>query len=329
MKRQILMILAVIFVLAGPLAAQSDVFRAQARYYTALDEFEAGAHTDAIASAQEAKEILDGTNVLIQYVHIMSANEAGRYNEAFEEIQRFFALVENQEEPVNFRRGAQELTDDEVEDILQIFDSVQSHVANRTEERTERAARRAEERAEIAARVDSALNAFERLLTYDSRRDSRIYPYDAEYELSVSGRFPEYTMFQETRHIHDHPNRRDTGDRRRVPFNVVEHESLAVEWRPAEDVSWLDEGGLLFFTAAEELDYASTEIGPDGTWREWSYPNTERRGNSTLAEVNNFFQGSILVETNPRTRTDRWHRDMQEAVREFRAALDAARSFSD
>ena len=135
MKRLLLMMLVVICVVAGPLAAQSGAFRAQARYYTALEAFQADEYFSALESTREAKQILGGTNVLLQYLHIMAAYEAGRPNEAFEEIERFFRLVEGENEAENFPRGAEELSDDEVDDILRIYDEVESAVASGIQDR--------------------------------------------------------------------------------------------------------------------------------------------------------------------------------------------------
>ena len=183
MNKKSLILLMILLAVASALSAQSSSFRAQARYYTAVEEFEAGEYFSAIESTREAKRILGGTNVLLQYLHIMSAYEAGRPNEAFQEIERFFRLVEGEIEAENFPRGAEGLSDDEVDDILRIYDEVESAVASGVEDRDREQA--------LIEEIDSSLRAL--VLTWNGVT-GRDRGQQTLSTTSVQGRFPEYRL---------------------------------------------------------------------------------------------------------------------------------------
>ncbi|MBL9218194.1 MAG: hypothetical protein JNG82_06885 [Opitutaceae bacterium] len=117
-------------------SAQSANYRAQAKYYTAKTAYEAGKYADAIASLNEAKRLLEGqSNEVIQYLHIMSAYRAGRYQEAQGEMARFFDLIERREKDKDFTKDVDRVSADEIKSVTQILDDIEGKVGSGAEAR--------------------------------------------------------------------------------------------------------------------------------------------------------------------------------------------------
>lgn len=115
--------------------SQSSQIRAQARYYSAKSQFEKGDYASTLISVKESKEILGGTNFLVQYLHIMAAYNNGNYKEAQTEMDKYFKLLDKKEAPISFSRSVEELSSDETTDLVKLLDKIDQHVADNTEEK--------------------------------------------------------------------------------------------------------------------------------------------------------------------------------------------------
>jgi len=132
---KVIKLMLFLFFLINQVNAQSNQIRAQARYYSAKSQFEEGDYVSTLISVKESKEILGGTNFLLQYLHIMAAYNNGNYKEAQTEMDKYFRLLDKKEAPISFSRSVEELSSDETTDLVKLLDKIDKHVANNTEER--------------------------------------------------------------------------------------------------------------------------------------------------------------------------------------------------
>jgi len=88
-----------------------------------------------LRQTKESKELLGGTNYLLQYIHIMAAYNNGSYNEAQTEMERYFNLVDDVEEPKGFTQIVKRLSDEEATDLVKLLDKIDTHVADNTEDK--------------------------------------------------------------------------------------------------------------------------------------------------------------------------------------------------
>ncbi len=145
MKKQ-LIIVAIAIMLTSNAFSQSQNFRAQGKYYSAKESYEEGSYSSAINYIKSSKELLGGTNYLIQYLHIMSAYKAGKYTEAQKEMNRYYRILDDKEKAIGFKDEVEELTSDETRDITKLIDKIDYNVSNNTESK-----RIAEQKARVAA----------------------------------------------------------------------------------------------------------------------------------------------------------------------------------
>ena len=124
-----------LILLINQVNAQSNQIRAQARYYSAKSQFEKSDYAGTLISVKESKEILGGTNFLLQYLHIMAAYNNGNYKEAQTEMDKYFKLLDKKEAPISFSRSVEELSSDETTDLVKLLDKIDQHVADNTEEK--------------------------------------------------------------------------------------------------------------------------------------------------------------------------------------------------
>ncbi|MAL97753.1 MAG: hypothetical protein CL583_04795 [Alteromonadaceae bacterium] len=114
-----------------PLAANavSTNFRAQGHYYSAKEALESGQYDKAINYVKQSKEALKGTNQELQYLHIVSAYNAGKFKESQDELHTFFEIVERQRKEVEFDRSVDRLSDDEVRSLTMLINRIDEQVA--------------------------------------------------------------------------------------------------------------------------------------------------------------------------------------------------------
>lgn len=115
--------------------SQSSNFRAQGKYYSAKERYESGNYSSAIQFVNESKELLSGSNYQLQYLHVLSAYNLGKYKEAQNQMSRYFNLLDGVEERKRFSKGVDELTSDETKELTKLIDEIDFHVTNKTEEK--------------------------------------------------------------------------------------------------------------------------------------------------------------------------------------------------
>lgn len=108
--------------------SQGTNYRAQGKYYSAKERYENKEYESALDYIYESKELLKGTNYVLQYLHIVSAYYGGFYEEAQKEMETFFHLEERQIESVRFSRGVDELTSDETKELTKLIDKIDEAV---------------------------------------------------------------------------------------------------------------------------------------------------------------------------------------------------------
>lgn len=125
--------------------AQTINYRAQGHYYSAKAAFQAGRYAEALSYVYRSKEALGGTNAELQYLHILSAYDAGNYDEAQKEMQTFFAISEGKAKPVFFSNSVDRLTDDELKQLTMLIDKIDEAVIQARVDEKAKAARSAED----------------------------------------------------------------------------------------------------------------------------------------------------------------------------------------
>lgn len=109
-------------------------YRAQGHYYAAKSALERGNYADALGYVYKAKESLGGINREIQYLHVLSAYNAERYEEAMVEMEKYFQLREGKLEEVHFGYGVDQLTDDEVRSLTMLMNPIYEKVDRKKED---------------------------------------------------------------------------------------------------------------------------------------------------------------------------------------------------
>lgn len=157
--------LALLVLLALPVFGQSTNYLAQGKYYSAKKALEEKNYAKAIEYIGQCKTLLqNGSNQLVQYIHIIAAYKLGNYEEARRELQRFFALVEGGEKPVTFSKSVEELTTNEITDITKLIDPIDEALAG--DKKAKAAAAEAERIRKIREPYDNALAILRSFTSY-------------------------------------------------------------------------------------------------------------------------------------------------------------------
>ena len=114
--------------------SQGTNWRAQGKYYSAKERYENKEYESALDYIYDCKELLEGTNYVLQYLHIVSAYYGGNYEEAQKELETFFRLVDEEIEPVDFSKDVLELTQDETRELTKLIDKIDESVEYEKEE---------------------------------------------------------------------------------------------------------------------------------------------------------------------------------------------------
>lgn len=171
-------ILLILLVFTGTLAyTQSANFRSQGKYYSAKEKYEQGSYSSALNYIYEAKKYLNGrTNYKLQYIHVMAAYKAGRYNEAQREMNRYFNILDNKEQPVAFRKIVERLTLDETKSMTKLIDKIDEAV-----ERSKKKSIINKSNAELAAKLNKVKAAFNSIGSLETIRDRYLYDINQNY----------------------------------------------------------------------------------------------------------------------------------------------------
>jgi hypothetical protein len=135
-------------------SAQSSGFRAQGRYYSAKEAFEAGRPAEAAQLLRESREFLGGkSNIRLQYLLVRSLYSAGKFKEAQQEMGVFFAITDAKGEErtkiyQNYPQDVDQLTNDETREISIMIDKIDREVAAGTEQKNAVAAQAAAKEAQ-------------------------------------------------------------------------------------------------------------------------------------------------------------------------------------
>ncbi len=128
--RKSLAVIAFAMSIPALLIAQSANYQAQGKYYSAKQALQDKSYSKAIDYITQCKALLKGgSNLQIQYIHIMAAYYGGNSEMAQAEMQRFFRLVEKAEAPVSFDKSVEDLTDDEIKAVTKLIDPINEAVA--------------------------------------------------------------------------------------------------------------------------------------------------------------------------------------------------------
>lgn len=127
MKKIILLLFMSLVVFS--IKAQTANFRAQGNYYSAKEQYQSHNYNAALDYIYKAKKTLGGTNIQLQYIHVMAAYHAKKYAEAKDELETFFKIQASEIKPVSFDKYVDHLTDDEVKEITKIIDKVDESFA--------------------------------------------------------------------------------------------------------------------------------------------------------------------------------------------------------
>lgn len=151
-----LFLLSLMVVSTGWAQEKAAAYRAQGRYYSAKEAFDAKRFDDAARMLRESREMLGGkSNIRLQFLLVYSLYNAGRFKEAQVEMNSYLTLIErsNPEKYANFPQDVDALTNDETRAITMIIDKIDSEVANDTEGKMAAERRVAAERQEAAKKA--------------------------------------------------------------------------------------------------------------------------------------------------------------------------------
>ena len=87
---------------------------------------------------KKSKAALGGTNRELQYLHVMSAYSAGRYEEAQREMQVFFDLADKKIQAIDFSSAVDRLTENEVRALTKLINKIDDAVAKSAANRKSR-----------------------------------------------------------------------------------------------------------------------------------------------------------------------------------------------
>lgn len=128
-------VLATLLLLFSHLAvSQSSNARAQGKYYSAKEQYENKNYESALEYIYDSKELLGGTNLLLQYLHIVTAYDAEKYVEAQTEMSTYFDLLDRKIDAKSFSRGVEELTRDETTALTKLIDKIDEAVVYQKEQ---------------------------------------------------------------------------------------------------------------------------------------------------------------------------------------------------
>ncbi len=101
--------------------AQSSNFRAQGYYYKAKEYYESENFNTSLEYVKKSKDAIGGTNIQLQYLHIMVLVKQSNWIEAKKEMNIFYDIEEGTIKPNRFSDTVDELTDDEVYELTKIL----------------------------------------------------------------------------------------------------------------------------------------------------------------------------------------------------------------
>lgn len=144
--------------------SQNANYRAQGNYYTAREAFYKKDFEKAIEYIEKAKVHLGGTNMQLQYLHVMALYEAKRYAQAKDEMELFFKIQSKEVKSTAFDKSVEQLTDDEVKKITMVIDKIDEGIEAEKAEMRKREVEKQRlkndaERTRIIAEINRICNA--------------------------------------------------------------------------------------------------------------------------------------------------------------------------
>ena len=119
-RRYILLILALFFI-RNNVNSQSSNFRAQGFYYKAKENYVSQSYENALIYVAKSKEALGGTNIKLQYLHIMILVKLEDWMNAYKEMSTFYDMEEGNIKAILFSDEVDELTKDETYELTKIM----------------------------------------------------------------------------------------------------------------------------------------------------------------------------------------------------------------
>lgn len=158
--------------------SQSSNFRAQGKYYSAKEKFEQNKFNDALNYIYQSKKNLNGgSNYKLQYIHIIAAYKAGRFQEAQKEMKRYFNLIDKKEKPIAFEKYVERLTSDETKAITKLIDKIDEAVVQ-----FQKNVIINNNNAKKLARLNNIKNAFKRFKSFKVIKNYELYDYEHTFD---------------------------------------------------------------------------------------------------------------------------------------------------
>lgn len=108
-------------------------YRAEANYYSAKESYESHDYGKARDYILKCKELLQGTNFELQYLHVRTAYEEGQLEEARGELETFFEMSDGLKKPVSFSNSVDRLTERERYELTKIINKIDEGIARQVE----------------------------------------------------------------------------------------------------------------------------------------------------------------------------------------------------
>ena len=104
--------------------SQNTNVRAQGNYYSAKSNFENKNFSEALNYIYKCKTSLGGINRELQYLHILTAYNLKKWEEANKELEKYFNIEEKKIIPVRFDKSVELLTSDETKALSMLMDPI-------------------------------------------------------------------------------------------------------------------------------------------------------------------------------------------------------------